>query len=43
VAEERDKCLAFVSEVVNIWVTQNPGNLLTRWGTNSFWRRTVLH
>jgi len=30
VAEERDKCLALVSTVVNIWVTQNSGNLLTR-------------
>ena len=28
VAEERDKCA--VSAVVNIWVTQNAGNLLTR-------------
>lgn len=30
VAEDRDKCLALVNAVVNIWVTQNVGNLLTR-------------
>ena len=30
VAEERNKCLVLVSTVVNIWVTQNAGNLLTR-------------
>lgn len=36
VAEERDKCLALVSAVVNIWVTQNAGNLLTRCETDSF-------
>jgi hypothetical protein len=30
VAEERDKCLALMNAVVNIWFTQNAGNLLTR-------------
>jgi hypothetical protein len=30
VTEERDKCLALVSPVVNVWVTQIAGNLLTK-------------
>jgi hypothetical protein len=30
VAEGRNRCLVLVSAVVNIWVTQNAGNLLTR-------------
>lgn len=30
VAEERNKCLVLVSAVLNIWATQNVGNLLTR-------------
>jgi hypothetical protein len=30
VAEERDKYLALVNTVVNMWLTQNAWNLLTR-------------
>lgn len=34
---------ALVNAVTNLWIPQNLGNFLTRWGTNGFSEKTLLH
>ena len=42
-AQDRDRWLALVNAVMNPWVPQNTGNLLTSWEPVSFSRRTLLY
>jgi hypothetical protein len=38
-----DRLLALVNAVMNLWVPQNMGSLLTSWRSVSFSERTLLH
>ena len=40
-AEGRDKQSTAVNTITNLWVPDNSGNVLTRWGTYSFLKWTV--
>jgi len=42
-AEDRDRWQALVKAVMNIWVPQNAGNVLTSSEPVSYSRRTLLH
>jgi len=41
-AEDRNKCLAFVNTEMKLRLPYNARNLLSGWETTSFQRRTIL-